>query len=53
MATNRELSERLTQLDVPHVFEEYNGDHGNRLWGEEGRMSTEVLPWFSRLLALE
>jgi S-formylglutathione hydrolase len=48
--TNRALSERLNDLEIPHVFEEYNGDHRNRLWGEEGRIGTEVLPFFSRML---
>lgn len=48
--TVRAFSERLTELDVPHVFEEYNGDHRNRLWGRTGRLYTEVLPWFSLLL---
>jgi hypothetical protein len=48
--TSRELSRRLTELGVPHVFEEYNGDHRNRMWGRTGRLYTEVLPWFSLLL---
>jgi enterochelin esterase-like enzyme len=48
--TNLALSEKLTELGVPHVFEDYNGDHNDRLWGAEGRMATEVLPYFSRLL---
>ncbi len=49
--TNRAFSKRLTELGVRHIFEEYNGDHRNRLWGETGRLYTEVLPWFSLLLA--
>ena len=49
-ATSRELSRVLTGLGVPHIFEEYNGDHRNRLWGRTGRLYTEVLPWFSLLL---
>jgi S-formylglutathione hydrolase len=51
--TNRALSERLIELSVPHVFEGYNGDHRNRMWGEEGRLATEVLPFFSRMLDAE
>ena len=51
--TSRELSQRLTELEVPHVFEEYNGDHRNRLWGRTGRLYTEILPWFSLLLEPE
>ncbi len=51
--TNRALSDLLTDLAIPHTFEEYNGDHRNRLWGDEGRLVTEVLPWFSRMLERE
>jgi S-formylglutathione hydrolase FrmB len=47
---SRELSRVLDELEIPHVFEEYNGDHRNRLWGRQGRLYTEVLPWFSLLL---
>lgn len=48
--TSRELSRQLTELGVPHIFEEYNGDHRDRMWGRTGRLYTEVLPWFSLLL---
>lgn len=41
----RQLSNQLTSMGVPHIFEEYNGDHGNRMWGEHGRLLTEVLPF--------
>lgn len=51
--TSRALSEKLTRLAVPHTFEEYNGDHRNRLWGRDGRIATVVLPYFSRELAFE
>ena len=51
--TSRQLSRRLTELGVSHVFEEFNGDHRNRLWGRTGRLYTEILPWFSLLLAGE
>ena len=47
---NRVFSNELTNNGIDHVFEEYNGDHRNRMWGREGRLSTEVLPYFSRLL---
>ena len=48
--TTRALSHKLTDLDVPHIFEEYNGDHRNRMWGRTGRLYTEVLPYFWSLL---
>lgn len=49
--TSRALSEALTEKNVQHTFEIYNGDHRNRLWGESGRLYTEVLPFLSRTLA--
>jgi S-formylglutathione hydrolase FrmB len=48
--TARALSSALTAHGVEHVFEEYNGDHRNRLWGRTGRIATEVLPYFWLLL---
>jgi S-formylglutathione hydrolase FrmB len=48
--TTRAFARRLTELGVEHTFEEYNGDHRNRLWGRTGRLYTEVLPYFWLLL---
>lgn len=48
--TSRALSAALTAQGIDHVFEEYNGDHRNRFWGRNGRIATEVLPYFWRLL---
>ena len=48
--TSRALSEALTDKNVEHTFEMYNGDHRNRLWGDSGRLYTEVLPFLSRTL---
>lgn len=42
---NRLFSRRLTILEIPHQFEEYNGDHRNRLWGLDGRIYNDVLPF--------
>ena len=47
---SRALSLVLTSHGINHVFEEYNGDHRNRMWGRTGRLSTEVLPYFETLL---
>lgn len=46
---SRELSKALAGYGIDHVFEEYNGDHRNRLWGRNGRMISDVLPylWFN------
>jgi S-formylglutathione hydrolase FrmB len=48
--TTRAFARKLTELGVEHTFEEYNGDHRNRMWGRTGRLYTEVLPYFSLLL---
>jgi enterochelin esterase-like enzyme len=48
VATNRQLADALARLDVPHAFEIYPGDHGNRI---RERFETQVLPFFSRHLA--
>jgi S-formylglutathione hydrolase len=48
--TSRALSAALTARGIEHVFEEYNGDHRNRMMGRTGRLATEVLPYFWLLL---
>ncbi|HJR05722.1 MAG TPA: alpha/beta hydrolase-fold protein [Pyrinomonadaceae bacterium] len=48
--TTRAFARKLTELGVEHIFEEYNGDHRNRMWGRKGRLYTEVLPYFWLLL---
>ncbi len=48
--TARALSDALTEKSVDHRFEMFNGNHRNRLWGAQGRLYTEVLPYFSSLL---
>ncbi len=45
---NREFAGALADSDIPHVYEEYDGDHGNRL---VERVETHVLPFFSEALA--
>jgi enterochelin esterase-like enzyme len=47
VGTNRQLADALARLDVPHTFDVYDGDHGNRI-GE--RFEKNVLPFFSRQL---
>jgi len=47
---SRALSSELTNYGIEHVFEEYNGDHRNRMWGRTGRLYTEVFPYFWLLL---
>ena len=47
---SRAFSQALTDAGIPHVFEEYPGDH---LSGVRQRMETKVLPFFSDVLAFE
>ena len=46
-ADNMNLDAALKRLRVPHVFEEYEGDHGNRV---RDRFASKVLPFFSEQL---
>jgi S-formylglutathione hydrolase len=48
LAANRQLHEKLTRLKIPHSYDEYEGDHTNRV-GE--RIERNVLPFFSKNLA--
>jgi len=47
-ASNQQLHDKLTQLHVPHYFEEYEGDHTNKV---RDRIERNVLPFFSKNLA--
>jgi len=46
----RLLSSELTNHGIEHIFEEYNGDHRNRMWGRRGRLYAEILPFFWDLI---
>jgi enterochelin esterase-like enzyme len=48
LADNRELHALMTRLHIPHAYEEYEGDHTNKV-GE--RIERNVLPFFSQHLA--
>jgi S-formylglutathione hydrolase len=47
MASNRQLNEAMTRLTISHSYEEYEGDHTNKV-GE--RIERNVLPFFSKNL---
>lgn len=49
--TNLQFSKRLEALGIKHFAEEYIGTHVDRLGGFEGRIFTEVLPFFNRYLS--
>jgi S-formylglutathione hydrolase FrmB len=46
-ALNVDLDKELTRLGVPHVFEQYEGDHGNRV---AVRFQNNLLTFFSQQL---
>ena len=46
--SNQQLHEALTRLNVRHGFEEYDGDHTNRI---KERVERNMLPFFARYLA--
>ena len=50
ITSNKVLIERLTRLGVPHTFETYEGDHGNRI---PQRLEEKVLPFFSKVLSFQ
>lgn len=51
--TCAQLSKALTRNRVPHVYEMYDGDHRNRLWGDQSRIERKMLPYFSAKLTFE
>lgn len=48
--TNKELDEMLTAFGVEHGYDEYDGDHTNRVFE---RIEKNVLPFFSKQLSFE
>ncbi|MBO2007662.1 alpha/beta hydrolase [Hymenobacter negativus] len=46
----RNFSSLLTVFGIPHTAEEYEGTHGSRIMGHEGRMFQHVLPFFDKHL---
>jgi hypothetical protein len=49
-STNLQFSKKLEAFGIKHFAEEYIGDHGNKLAGFEGRIYTELLPFFETYL---
>ena len=47
---SRVFSSVLTNNGIEHIFEEYNGDHRNRLKGKRGRLINEVFPYLWDLI---
>jgi enterochelin esterase-like enzyme len=44
------LSQRLENLGINHFSEEYIGDHGNKIWTNDGRVLNDLLPFFNDYL---
>jgi len=47
IGSNKELHAAMTKLRIPHYYEEYDGDHTNKV---RERIELNVLPFFSRNL---
>lgn len=47
---NQALTHKLDEFGIPHEAEEYNGLWGHGVWGEDGRMNNDVLPFFGKHL---
>ncbi|HMH23122.1 MAG TPA: alpha/beta hydrolase-fold protein [Puia sp.] len=50
---NRNFSRRLEDLGVEHEAEEYRGDPFSRVWTDDGRFYTRVLPFLARYLVFD
>ncbi|MET4105106.1 alpha/beta hydrolase-fold protein [Hymenobacter sp. UYP22] len=52
-ATCRMLDTQLSAYGIPHAAEGYQGNHGNRIMGREGRVYLNLLPFFNQHLQFE
>jgi len=50
---NQAFTHKLNEFGIVHEAEEYNGTWGEAYWGLDGRVYSEVLPFFQRHLAFE
>ncbi|MEQ9378212.1 MAG: alpha/beta hydrolase-fold protein [Imperialibacter sp.] len=51
--SSRTLSRKLIDYGVEHEAEEYNGDPWSKIWIDDGRFYTRVLPFLGRKLVFE
>lgn len=51
--TCKELSKKLEAYGINHFAEEYLGAHGDKLGGFDGRLYTEMLPFFNTYLKIK
>ena len=50
LASNKELEQTFTRFGVEHTYQEYDGDHTNRVFE---RIEQNVLPFFSKNLSFD
>jgi hypothetical protein len=50
---NQAFTHKLNEFGIIHGAEEYNGAFGESDWGVDGRVYTEALPFFQRLLVFD
>jgi hypothetical protein len=51
--SNQALTHKLNEFGIVHEAEEYNGAWGEPNWGEDGRVYTDLLPFFRRHLIFD
>lgn len=51
--SNQAFTHKLNEFGIKHEAEEYNGVWGSGNWGVDGRVYTEVLPFFQRTLVFQ
>jgi hypothetical protein len=51
--SNQALTHKLNEFGIVHEAEEYNGAWGEPSWGEDGRVVSDVLPFFQRHMIFE
>ena len=51
--TCMQFSKKLEALGIKHFAEEYFGDHSSEIMGANGRIYTEVFPFFNSYLKFE
>jgi enterochelin esterase-like enzyme len=49
--SNQFYSRKLNEFGVPHEAEEYNGDGHGGIFSDDGRIATEVMPFFKKHLS--
>ncbi|MCW3094428.1 MAG: esterase [Chthonomonadaceae bacterium] len=51
--SNQAFTHKLNEFGIPHEAEEYNGAWDKGIWSQDGRVRTEVLPFFARHLVFD